>query len=198
MGFKWENGRGLTELVDEWAEELPHVARRIAERVEERFLELVRDFTPMSDDPFRQFPGRLPGTLKRSWEAETELLSEGRLRVTVETHDPVAPHVEYPTRPHIIRPRPERAAAAAAEGRVAMLRFYDRDTGRVVFRHEVHHPGTAGAYMMHRALIELAAEWQRIAREEIEAWSSGRSRARLGPSRVRAAASLRRTLRERG
>ena len=47
-----------------------------------------------------------------------------------------APHVEWDTRPHVIRP--VRAKA---------LRFVARD-GTVVFAQKVNHPGTKGAHML--------------------------------------------------
>jgi hypothetical protein len=53
--------------------------------------------------------GRLPGELKRSWkigEVEVILNASGeRRRIDVYTLDPVAPHVEWDTRPHLIEPR---------------------------------------------------------------------------------------------
>lgn len=147
---------------------------RIALRVQRRLRELVAEYTPVSDDPFREFPGRLPGTLKRSWELGAVIVGDDSFHVTVETFDPVAPHVEWDTAPHRIRPKPARVAAAAAQGKRAMLRWWDRRTGQMVFAHEVLHPGTSGAHMMARALDTLEREWPVIVREEIAGWASGR------------------------
>lgn len=138
-------------------------ARRIAERCQERLLELVKEYTPVAQLPdgqersdwLRGRGGRKPGTLKESWEkGEIEVLSHGRYRVTVLTEDAIAKYVEYPTRPHIIRARRAKA-----------LRFYQNGELRVV--HSVQHPGTEGSFMMMRALDQLRVEWQRIGREEL-------------------------------
>jgi hypothetical protein len=147
-------------------DELDMLALRVVQEVGERLRELVAEFTPVSDDPFRQFPGRLPGTLKRSWRVGEIDVRGRRYSVTVDTDDPVAPHVEWDTAPHRIRPRPERQAAAAAKGRRAMLSWRD-EFGRQVFAHEVLHPGTSGAHMMARALERLELEWPVIARREM-------------------------------
>lgn len=151
---------------------------RITERCGVRLLDVAVALTPVaevdSDDLFSR--GRTPGTLKRSWRrGEVVLFSTGSLSVTVENLDPIARMVEYPTRPHVIRPRADRAPASVVvtgkprgtvqDGR-AMLRF--KVDGHVVYAREVHHPGTHGAYMLTRALAYLAVEWREIAREEIE------------------------------
>lgn len=170
MGYR---GGKIADLIPE-DDEIQRFGLRVALRVQRRLKELVTEFTPMSDDPFREFPGRVPGTLKRSWEFGDVDVRERRIAVTVETFDPVAPHVEWDTAPHRIRPKPERVAKAAAQGRRAMLRFYDRATGAVVFRGEVFHPGTSGAHMMARALDRLEVEWPVIAREEWAALGRGR------------------------
>lgn len=177
MGYK---GGLPTDLVPD-PDGIEVLAQRITMRVGLRLRELVADFTPMSDDPFRQFPGRLPGTLKRSWELG-DIDVGGRIySVEVLTRDPVAPHVEWDTAPHRIRPKPERVAEAAAKGKQAMLRWWDRKTGRIVFAHEVLHPGTSGAHMMARALSQIAVEWQVIAREEMVAWARGERHGEIGP-----------------
>lgn len=160
MGVTWDNPKGIEALYDDTGDSLDGLERRLADRVGDRLLELVTDLTPMSDDPFREFPGRVPGTLKRSWEkGEVELYADGRVRVTVETFDPVAPHVEWDTSPHLIRAR-----------RAAALRFYS-PLGEVVFAKVVHHPGTTGQHMMARALDRLQADLPAIMREELAAWA---------------------------
>lgn len=163
MGYK---GGRLEELAPSEVE-IHRLGLAVALKVQRRLRELVAQFTPVSDDPFREFPGRLPGTLKRSWELGTVVVSGDVYRVTVETHDPVAPHVEWDTAPHRIRPKPERVAAAAAVGKRAMLRWWDRRTGQMVFAHEVMHPGTSGAHMMARALDAIELEFGGIIREEM-------------------------------
>lgn len=150
-------GGRLTDLVDDV--DITDDAIRAARRVGDRLLELVRRYTPVADpDPRDDRGGRVPGTLRESWEVlEPEVTVRGNVTVTVRTLDPVAPHVEYPTRPHIIRPR-------RPGGR---LRFYA--DGHLVFAMEVHHPGTKGSFMMTRALAEVSVEWRAIARRELGA-----------------------------
>lgn len=101
--------------------------------------------------------GRAPGTLKRSWRVgEVEVLYDGTVfRVDVYTNDPVAPYVEWDTRPHIIVPKdPE-----------GMLVF---ETAQgTVFAKLVHHPGTTGAHMMATAIAEVAETWRALAKREL-------------------------------
>jgi hypothetical protein len=134
--------------------------------------------------------GRKPGTLRASWKT-SEVEGGGKLKplnkaqrdkraVEEYTEDPIGPLVEYPTRPHIIRPRLDRAPASviATKGprRLgtdprARLRFVNR-FGRVVYAAEVHHPGTQGVHMMRDALSELDATWvDRVGKDEVERWA---------------------------
>lgn len=161
MGVRWHNVEGISDMYDE-PQSIEVMARRVADRLADRLHELVTELTPVSDDPFREFPGRVPGTLKRSWEkGEVVLLTADRLRITVETFDPVAPHVEWDTSPHLIRPR-----------RAAALRFYT-PLGELVFASVVRHPGTTGQHMMARALDRLHVEAPVIMREELALWARG-------------------------
>lgn len=103
--------------------------------------------------------GRRPGTLKTSWQVtDVRVLVRyaGGLRyaVIVYTLDPVAPHVEYPTKPHRIRAK-KPGGALTIPTRQGM-----------VLRREVHHPGTQGSYMMARALQEVAATWRATVQAE--------------------------------
>lgn len=101
--------------------------------------------------------GRLPGTLQASWRVgDVEISERGmgrRYRIPVFTMDPIAPHVEWPTMPHIIMPRRARVLTipTIAGMRFAMI---------------VHHPGTQGSYMMATALQEVAVTWQATVRGE--------------------------------
>lgn len=170
MGY---TATGSLEDLAPTPDSIERLALRVVRRVGARLAELVAEYTPVSDDPFRQFPGRLPGTLKRSWQLGTVDIAGRRYSITVDTDDEVAPHVEWDTAPHRIRPKPERVAAAAAKGRRAMLRWWDRNTGQMVFAHEVLHPGTSGAHMMARALQKIEdTEFERIMREELASWSA--------------------------
>jgi hypothetical protein len=152
-------------------------AERIVRRCGDRLLELAEAYTPIAVvDPEEQFARRrLPGTLKRAWRSgEVQLFGTGHLEVIVENNDPIARYVEYPTKPHTIRPKADRQAASVIETRKprgtvqdgrAHLRF--KVGGRVVYAREVHHPGTHGAHMLSRALAALAVEWREIAEDEI-------------------------------
>lgn len=160
---------------------------RAAERAQDRLMTLVKRYTPVSNDPGSAEKGRAPGTLRDSWqEGEVEILASGRLRVTVFTERPEAPHVEYPTRPHLITPRADRAPAsvvstqqprgdASEETPTPALRFYV--DGRVVYAREVMHPGTQGSFMMHRAIDQMRLELPRILGAELRRAYSVRGRA---------------------
>lgn len=154
MGY---TGGSLAELVpdEQW---IIDDAVRTARRVGRRLLELVERYTPVAEpDPRDDRGGRVPGTLRRSWRlGEPVILPGGRVRIEVFTRDRIAPHVEYPTRPHIIRPRRARA-----------LRFFA--DGQMVFAMQVQHPGTRGSFMMARAMAQVAVEWRGIARRELGA-----------------------------
>lgn len=149
-------------------------ARRITERVGERLQLRVKEFTPLALPPpnvsagewIRSRGGRVPGHLRDSWRVSSvdrvrfDLHGE-EYEVEVYTLDPIAPHVEYPTQPHVITPRDPDG----------WLRWWDRRTGQIRFARIVHHPGTHGTYMMQRALAALRVEWHVIAREEVAEWA---------------------------
>jgi hypothetical protein len=176
-------------------------AERAAQRMTKRSGEALTDGaarrTPvaavpagLTPDQFAGGRGRAPGTMKKSWrtgsvEESRNLAGEERFGIDSYTEDPQAPHVEYPTRPHIIRPSPARAPASVAHtGKprrlgtdpAARLRYWVG--GREVFAAEVHHPGTQGVHMMRDSLTEVEATWvERVGAEEIERWA--REQARL-------------------
>lgn len=161
MGFTWEGGKSLADLYD--PEPLDEALIRSANRIEDFLLERVKFHTPVGQpapgQAMEEFTaergGRVPGTLKESWEkGEQVLLALDSIIITVQTFDPIAPYVENPTRPHAIRGNP-------------ILRFRDSATGALRFAREVHHPGTEGSYMMAKALQETAVELEHIVREEI-------------------------------
>lgn len=170
-------------------------AERAAKRMTRRAGEALTDGagrrTPVAKPPvgltadqFAGGRGRAPGTMKKSWrtggvEHEVNATGVDRYGVDSYTEDPQAPHVEYPTRPHLIRPSPARApASVAANGKprrpgtdpAARLRYWQG--GREVFAAEVHHPGTQGVHMMRDSLTEVETTWvERIGAEEIERWA---------------------------
>lgn len=157
-------------------EEVLDVAREITEAVGRRLLEVVMDYTPVAEDSFGE-RARAPGSLRRSWRSG-DVRVDGRVfTVEISTDDPIAPMVEWPTRPHLIKPSASKEAIAEAKfrakhpgstanGPFARLRFRDR-SGQVIYATMVHHPGTHGAYMMTRALATIDEEWPLIAQRVI-------------------------------
>lgn len=188
MGYS--SDKPLESLFDQ--EPMRAATRRTVERVRSRLREEVKKRTPVAQPPpgltatqFAGSRGRAPGTLRESWvegdvtPTKTPLGVEG-FAADVLTEDPIAPHVEYPTRPHVIRPSPGRAAASVlATGKPrlpgtsphARLRFVNR-FGKVIYAAEVHHPGTQGVHMMRDSLVEIDATWQdREGAEEMDRWA---------------------------
>lgn len=100
---------------------------------------------------------RRPGRLYNSWEVgdvtvESRARGEHR-RVVVFTLDPVAPHVEWDTLPHIIRAKRAKALTVPT-------------IGGMTLRRSVHHPGTRGQHMMATALLEVAVTWRVMVMEQ--------------------------------
>lgn len=151
---------------------------RLADRMADRLLELVERYTPKGEGVDRP-----AGTLAESWEkGPVILLKDGRVTVTVFTRREEAPHVEYPTRPHVIRPRADRAPASVI--RTGQPRGDETDAtpspalafyvdGRLVFAREVFHPGTQGSFMMRRAIEQVSREWKTWARRELGRYRLG-------------------------
>lgn len=150
-------------------EPLDLATHRIVRRVGEDLQSRVRHHSPVAGPPAASVTAdwlaarhRRPGHLRDSWQVgEVEVILAGELlRIAVYTLDPVAPHVEWDTAPHLIVPKDPNG----------MLRYWDR-FGNLVFAKVVHHPGTRGKHMMATSLVEVAATWQRIGREEVRRWS---------------------------
>jgi hypothetical protein len=149
-------------------EPMIEAARRTTERVGEDLLGRVVRHTPVAKPPSASITGdwlearhRAPGTLRESWKCGelTVVGSAGRYTIDVYTDDPVAPDVEWDTKPHVIE----------AHGVGGVLRYWDK-RGATVFAKIVHHPGTKGVHMMATALVEVAASWFSIASEEFRVW----------------------------
>lgn len=166
----YHSRRGLASLAPS-DESIIATGRRITERVGERLHERVTEHTPVAEAPpevsaatfIRERGGRVPGELKRSWKIGTVTVSDGGRAISVDvyTEDPVAPHVEWDTAPHLILPRKPGGA----------LRYRDR-LGNVVFAKVVNHPGTRGVHMMATASVEVAATWYEIGEEEVARWAA--------------------------
>jgi hypothetical protein len=149
-------------------EPLDLTAYRIVERVGDDLNQRVRRHTPVATPP----PGaaaewlaarhRRPGHARDSWKVGevTVILGGERYSIDVYTLDPVMPHIEWDTQPHLIVPKDPNG----------VLRYWNR-VGDRVFAKVVHHPGTRGKHMMATSLVEVAASWQRIGHEELRRWS---------------------------
>lgn len=158
------------ELADLFLEEpLLAAGRRTVDRVSADLHERVTRHTPVAKPPAASVAAewevarkRIPGTLRESWKiGEVTIEVDGaRMTVDVYTDDPIAPHVEWDTQPHLIVPKEP----------TGVLRYWD-SAGGTVFAKVIHHPGTKGAHMMATALVEVAATWQGIGREEMDRWS---------------------------
>jgi hypothetical protein len=170
-------GEELVDLAPPLERAVRRVGERGAKKVGEKLRADVRRFSPVaqeSPEARASFESRTawlaarrrrPGTLKDSWvQQPTEELAGTRglrFRVVVESFDPVAPHVEWNTRPHIIR-----AKALSVPTRSGMS-----------FPAQVQHPGTQGVHMMSRAMLQAAGTWERTVRgvwdEEVrEVWAA--------------------------
>lgn len=170
-------------------------ATRLTKAVGDELKAEVKRRSPVATLPpgmTAEMRGRVPGTLKESW-MESEVQGGGKHKplnkavigkrdraIEVYTMDPIAPMVEWPTRPHWIRPRLDRAPASVVATQRprrmggdprARLRFVNR-FGRVVYAAAVWHPGTQGSHMMRDSLAEIDATWPgRVGREEVQRWA---------------------------
>jgi hypothetical protein len=122
----------------------PRLARETAEMMArhggERMTELVKMNTPISppQDPVERavrLRKRPRGTLRESIEQKAVVRTRNGYESGCETHDPIAPHVEWNTRPHEIRPIPPNRRLAFVKD------------GKWMFPRVVHHPGTTGQAM---------------------------------------------------
>jgi hypothetical protein len=144
--------------------------QRTVKRVGDLLLQRTRAGTPVAKPPanvpldewIKARHGRLPGTLRESWQVgEVEVDLDGTtMTIPVYTNDSIAPYVEYPTLPHLIVPRNPGG----------MLRFWNA-LGETVYATVVHHTGTKGSFMLTTALAEVAVMWQEIGRDELDRWS---------------------------
>lgn len=154
------------------------VGHAIADHVGDRWLDRVRDRTPVADLPTAykgDLPsfiddrgGRRPGTLRDNWRRTPVTGTTGAgLRVVVWNPDPVVEHVEYETRPHAIRAHMRTGAGGVYQG---SLRFPQGP----VFRYavEVWHPGTQGQHMNRDTEVEIEVTWERDAERIIETYET--------------------------
>jgi hypothetical protein len=147
--------------------------RRITSAAGERMESITKRLTPVSaPDPFNR--GRPPGALRDSIErtiVEAHRGPGGGYMIRVYTESRIAPYVEWTTRPHMIRPRHDRAPASVIATRrprrmgndpQAALAWRGPD-GRLRFAREVHHPGTRGQHPFSRGALETEADLPNIA-----------------------------------
>lgn len=163
MGYR---GELLTSLADPLERGVRRFASNAVPDVGRSLRRRVRAHTPVAHETaavlmsypsldawIRARGGREPGTLKDSWQiGEVEVFLSGsgeRRRIAVYTLDPVAPHVEWETRPHLILPKRAKVLTIPTARGMA-------------YATAVHHPGTRGVHMMATALAEVAAEWRSI------------------------------------
>lgn len=153
--------------------------------------EIVRR-TPVAKPPpgvglltFSASRGRAPGTLRAAWRrGDPQYLSSPtgnpRVRVDEINDDPQWAHVEYPTRPHIIKPRLDRRPASVlATGKPRLPGTDERASlawvgagGRTFFAREVHHPGTSGVHMTRDGLAATDVLWvEHVGVPEMERWA---------------------------
>jgi hypothetical protein len=107
------------------------------------------------------------------------------LTAEFENWDPIARFVEDDTRPHIIRPRLDRAPASVIATRKPRRMGDDPQAaltwltvgGRRVFAREVKHPGTTGHHMVLRAAARMDVEMVHVLHPALERWRKRAERA---------------------
>lgn len=133
--------------------------RAIAEAGGARLERNIRELTPVDESPYRFKPARPRGTLKASVHAEGVEPHRSSRGVgwqrRVVTDDPVAPYVEWTTRPHEIRPRRPGG------------RLHWQDSHGHHYATLVHHPGTKGQHMFSRGAAVTERELPQIAAEPL-------------------------------
>lgn len=153
----WICDMELDDMLD--PEAAPRACRRIADAAGDRMQELTKRFTPVDRSFGKDTSARPRGTARESiyrTPVEERLgIAGATFRVRVVSDDPVFPYIEWNTRPHVIRPRPERGPRARLSWRTP--------SGRV-FAREVHHPGTQGQHPFARGELQVRGEVGRIAR----------------------------------
>lgn len=179
MGYKGEKLASLAAPLDAGVKRF---GRRLTNEVGGDLRKRVRRHTPVAEvSPevmasygsgaswVKARGGRKPGHLRDSWKIGTVTIADRGARYTIPvfTLDPVAPHVEWDTMPHLIRPKRPGG----------VLTIPTREG--MIYASIVHHPGTRGAHMMATSLAEVAASWQRTARsqwaeEARRIWQGGR------------------------
>lgn len=177
MGFV--SAARYEDLVDPGAPR--RCTRRIAVAGGRRLERNVRANTPVDTSPWKNTRLRRRGQLRsrnRAQPVEPFIGPGGSgYQRRVVNDDPVAAHVNYPTRPHVIRPRIDRESATVlATGRSrgtvhggnAHLAFRVGPGGRMVFAREVKHPGTQGAFFMELGAAKTEAELDEIARIPVQ------------------------------
>lgn len=158
-------GDALEDLAPPLERAIGRMGRQTAERVGGDLKNRVRRHTPVarqtqairasypSREAWVKARGREPGTLRDSWLVGELKVTRTVYSIPVLTYDPVAPHVEWPTRPHFILPKHAERLTIPTVGGMAY------STG-------VEHPGTQGSHMMATALAEIVASWQAAAKRE--------------------------------
>lgn len=164
--------RDLSTMVD--LDAVDRACKRITDDAGDRLQANVRRNTPVDASPFRDKPDRPRGALRESIERGRVEATVPDYRVRVFTEDPVAPHVEWDTRPHTIRAR-------RPGGR---LHWRDRQTGDHRFAASVEHPGTTGQHMFAAGAARTEAEIEAVAEPAVRQFERelirGRTTSRRG------------------
>lgn len=174
MGYKAD--KSLEDLFP--ADFVDRAAPKIADAVGEHLHKEVVRRTPVAEPPeayhgnvaqwIEDRGGRLPSHLKKSWhKTDSKRTLADTYEISVETEDLVAPHVEWDTMPHLIKPKvPFRISAQT--GKMYRSRLRVPYGPRFVFPLEVHHPGTTGQHMMRDSLADVELRWVAIAEKVLD------------------------------
>jgi hypothetical protein len=141
-------------------EELPDALLKEIDEIGTMLTDRIAMHTPVGkqiDDETGREVGET-GHLKRSWK-KLPAKREGEDRYTSGSKNDTeyCSWVNDGTRAHIIEPKAERRARAAAEGRGVALRFWSK--GEMMMRARVHHPGARGRFFVQKGAMDTEREW---------------------------------------
>ena len=180
------------------ASKTARAARRMADRAVQQLHDDARAATPVAkplpghdEALWVQRRGRRPGKAREAWKRSSidrSVSPAGQPRFEGEAFndDPLIELIEYPTRPHVIRPRLDRMMADGTSNAANAWTQKPRGLrqtgtarlmvplvgGGFAYPREVHHPGTEGVHMMRNALAQLDATFaSSIGQVELDRWA---------------------------
>ena len=112
------------------------------------------------------------GSFAKGWLLR--LIGKGKL--LIENTFGKAAFVEFPTKPHIIKPRRAEVLAWRRGGQGPFSAFSVKGStkaGAFIFAGKVKHPGTKGKYAFPRALTEKAADLHKLLIDELNSIFKG-------------------------